>query len=429
MKHYQEWRDQIKPDKKLRTYLHIDDPLDLNNEKFFQKVVRALEDIKNHQFLPFIKREEIKIRFRKNKYGEAQRSPKVRPIMYASHMDAHIYSYYNFLLLTEYEEYLKRQGISDSVTAYRKIRIKESNKGKSNIHFAKEVFDYIQTQNECVVVTHDIEGFFDNISHRVLKEKLCKISNIKKLDDSFYKVFRSLTKYKYIHYSSFESKKFKKKIKENRYAIYKVLDGFVSENRTNVGIPQGSPISGLLANIYLVDFDHQISTFFPGVFYRRYSDDLVFVCKNEQKGELLKFIDEKIKEVLLKINSKKSFITYFKKNDENIICEKVTNGLDDEIGRGYVDYLGLEFNGPNTFLRKNTIQKLKYKQEKKTKKQLTNTQKQHRTKPKKIRKKTVKGRSNYFKKTLEIIDNPGIRKQILKVTKKRNKIAKQIVGN
>lgn len=68
MKHYQEWRDQINPDKKLRTYLHIDDLLDLNNEKFFQKIVRVFEDIKNHQFLPFIKRGEISLIYTYEKY-------------------------------------------------------------------------------------------------------------------------------------------------------------------------------------------------------------------------------------------------------------------------------------------------------------------------------------------------------------------------
>ena len=369
---YQEWKNQIKPDKKVRNYQHIDNPLDLENQEVFQKVVSVIEDIKNHQFLPFIKKNKIEIRFRKNKTGKVQRSQKIRPIMYACHMDAHIYSYYNFIFQNIYENYLKKKDIGDLVIAYRKIEDKKTGKGKSNIHFANEVFEHIEKQDECVVITHDIEGFFDNINHTLLKDKICKIGNLEKLDDSFYKVFKSLTKYKYIEYDDF--KKEEKKIKKNTYAIYKTLRDIFKENKTNKGIPQGSPISGLLANIYLVDFDTEIKKSFPDVFYRRYSDDLVFVCKENQKDVLLRFIDKKIQDFLLNISSTKSFISYFKKNQNNVMfCHKVTNGLGKELGRDYVDYLGLKFSGEKIFLRKNTIQKLKRKQDKKTKKQIGNS--------------------------------------------------------
>ncbi len=421
---YQEWKNQIKPDRKLRTYQHIDDALDLDNEETFQRVVKVIEDIKNHQFLPFIKREEVKIRFRKNKEGEVRRSIKLRPIMYASHIDAHIYSYYNFILQEKYEKYLENLNLSRNVTAYRKIKIEETNKGKSNIHFAQEVFDHIQKQGECVVITQDIEGFFDNLNHSLLKKKICKVNNTEKLDESFYKVFRSLTAHRYIEHSDFLGKKIKRKTKNNKYAIYNTLKGLVHENRTNIAIPQGSPVSGLLANIYLIDFDFEINTSFPDVFYRRYSDDLVFVCRDEQKESLLLFIESKIKESKLRINASKSFITYFKKVNENLVCEKVTDGLGERKSRDYVDYLGLEFSGRNILLRKNTIQKLKRKQIKKTQKQLLNNIKPIRRNPKKDTSKKTKNRNNYFKKALEIISNDGIKKQVLKVTKDRNKVKK-----
>lgn len=421
---YQEWREKIKPEKKLRNYQHIDGLIDLNRDKDFNKIIHTIKDIKNHQFLPFIKRVETVIRFRKNEYGKARRSSKARPIMYASHVDSHIYSYYNFILMEEYENYLKNLGISDNVTAYRKVKIEDTEKGKSNVHFAKEVFDYIQTQEESIVITQDIEGFFDNINHRLLKEKICKIKNATNLDSSFFKVFKSLTRYRYIEYKDFENKKIKRKIQKHKYAIYKALADIFKENKTNKGIPQGSPISGLLANISLVDFDYEIKNSFPDVFYRRYSDDLVFVCNKNQLNQLLELIDNKIKESYLKINAKKSFISYFKKIDENIICDKVTDGLHNIRGRNYVDYLGLEFGGTKTFLRKNTIQKLKHKQIKKITNQVFNTIKQKRKKPRKVKKSPVKTKSNYLKKAVEIVDNTGIKKQVLKVTKDRNKAQK-----
>ncbi|MFA5000760.1 MAG: hypothetical protein WC531_00825 [Candidatus Paceibacterota bacterium] len=62
----------------------------------------------------------------------------------------------------------------------------------------------------------------------------------------------------------------------------------------------------------------------------------------------------------------------------------------------------------------------------KTKKQLSNTQHQKRRKLKKIRRRN-KGKTNYFERTLKIINNLGIKKQILKVTKKRNSIKRGIL--
>jgi len=212
------------------------------------------------------------------------------------------------------------------------------------------------------------------------------------------------------------------KIKSNKYAVYKTLEGIVNKNKNNKGIPQGSPVSGLLANIYLIDFDNDIKNNFPDVFYRRYSDDLVFVCRKDQRISLLEFIDKKIKDSLLHINSEKSFISYFKKDGGKTICEKVTNGLDEKRTRNYVDYLGLEFCGEKIFLRKNTIQKLKYKQVKKAIKQLKNTQRVKRKKPKKLHNKVNKNRNNYFKRTLEIVSNSGVKNQVLKVTRDRNEL-------
>jgi hypothetical protein len=420
---YQEWRSQIKPEKKVRNYQHIDDPLNLGDEKTFQKVITVIENLKNHQFLPFIKKIETQTRFRRNKEGKTVRLLKLRPIMYASHIDSHIYSYYNFLLSNKYEEHLIKLGLSDNVIAYRKIKIEETEKGKSNVHFAKDVFDYIRTQDDSVVITQDIEHFFDTINHNLLKQKISIINGVEKLEDIFYKVFRSLTSFKYIEYSDFVEKKIKRKTRYNKYAVYKILKDFVHNNKTGKGIPQGSPISGLLANIFLIEFDTQIKLHFPSIFYRRYSDDLVFVCKQNQKDELLNFINKIIHESLLEINPGKSFISFFKRSSNGeILCESVTDGLNKKMGRDYVDYLGLEFTGKDILMRKNTIQKLKFKQTQKKRRQLSNTESPRRRKQKRNYTKVNRSGSSYFKRTVEIINEYKIKKQVLKVVKDRNKI-------
>ena len=50
-------------------------------------------------------------------------SYKGREIMYASHKDSLLYSYYSFLLEQQYEAFLELNGISDCVSAFRRVPI------------------------------------------------------------------------------------------------------------------------------------------------------------------------------------------------------------------------------------------------------------------------------------------------------------------
>ncbi|MEN9881023.1 MAG: hypothetical protein RLZZ308_206, partial [Candidatus Parcubacteria bacterium] len=121
-------------------------------------------------------------------------------------------------------------------------------------------------------------------------------------------------------------------------------------------------------------------------------------------------------------NQNKSFVSNFRKKVSDIVCESITDGLNNKLNRDYVDYLGLEFNGRNILLRKNTIHKLNNKQNKKAQKQVLNTVKQKRRKPRKNIKGTNRNKSNYLKKVATVIDESSIKKQVLKVSRKRNKI-------
>lgn len=55
-----------------------------------------------------------------------------------------------------------------------------------------------------------------------------------------------------------------------------------STGEDEAGIPQGSPLSPLLANIYLADFDRQVGERWA---LTRYSDDLVVQCATEEEAE------------------------------------------------------------------------------------------------------------------------------------------------
>ena len=72
-----------------------------------------------------------------------------------------------------YNEIAKQYCINKSVIAYRNIF-----DGKSNIHFAKEVIDFISKQKKAFVYVSDFSKFFDRLNHKYLKEKLCEVLKV-----------------------------------------------------------------------------------------------------------------------------------------------------------------------------------------------------------------------------------------------------------
>ena len=92
--------------------------------------------------------------------------------------------------------------------------------------------------------------------------------------------------------------------------IKKYLKSGVLENgiciETREGSPQGGPLSPLLANIYLNEFDHEFEN--RGVKVIRYADDIVLLAKSKRATERLletstRYLEGKLK---LKVNKEKS---------------------------------------------------------------------------------------------------------------------------
>ena len=78
---------------------------------------------------------------------------------------------------------------------------------------------------------------------------------------------------------------------------------------TEEGSPQGGPLSPLLANIYLHEFDMEYER--RGVPVIRYADDIVLLCKSKRAAERLlessaRYLEGKLK---LKVNRDKSRVT------------------------------------------------------------------------------------------------------------------------
>ena len=76
--------------------------------------------------------------------------------------------------------------------------------------------------------------------------------------------------------------------------------------RTSKGVPQGGPLSPLLANILLDDLDKELET--RGHYFVRYADDFTILVKSERAGQRVKksikrFLERELK---LMINQEKS---------------------------------------------------------------------------------------------------------------------------
>src|SRR5574344_294971 len=91
--------------------------------------------------------------------------------------------------------------------------------------------------------------------------------------------------------------------------------GAVVRNRfeeTELGVPQGGPLSPLLSNIMLNELDKELER--RGHRFVRYADDCVILCKskraaNRTKESIIRFIEEKL---FLKVNSEKTKVGYIK---------------------------------------------------------------------------------------------------------------------
>lgn len=178
---------------KYKSYVHFDPKIDWHSVK------SKIEDpsyIESHAFYPFIRYTKLSYKYPKNFIlgTEEQRDcPKLRDIMYSSHFDRYIYEYYAHQLNQLYNAHMKEKGIGKCAIAYR-----TNLKGKSNIHFAKEVFDYIKSFSDCFIVVGDFTKYFDKINHYYLKEKITDLLGVNILPNDHYKVFRSITKYSFV---------------------------------------------------------------------------------------------------------------------------------------------------------------------------------------------------------------------------------------
>lgn len=331
---------------KLRGYLHFDNKV---SSSFAISYVKDADNITSHSFMPFLTYTKTLPRY---KSEERKVKLKERKIMYAGHLDSHIYAWYAHQLSQLYEVEIQAQNLSDSILAYRSLE------RKNNIHFANEIFDEIEKRTPCNVYAFDISGFFDNIDHTKLKDAWCKVLGVSKLPLDHYKVYRSITKYACVQreevFREFEIKDQNSHLEEKgRICSVKefrdrVRSGqLIRTNKEKFGIPQGSPISAVLSNIFLLEFDSLMSRTAVSLngLYKRYCDDIFWITPKSCATNIQEFVAKTIDEDFnLLINSEKTEISEFFV-DANGQC----------IGIPTVQYLGFTFDGEKRLLRSQTL--------------------------------------------------------------------------
>lgn len=386
-----------------------------DRHKWIEKYVTNPDMVAKHSFLPFIHKTSRVKKFRKtylpdtgNINKELKGSNKIlrkadekkRELFYASHMDSLIFSYYAKLLSDSYETKIKSKeyNLNEVVNAYRTVPVnpqKKDSSNKCNIDFANDVFKYVinYQQEEFAVIAFDISSFFDNLNHKLLRDIWAEILGVEKLTPDHFNVFKNITRFSHIDivdiFEEFKNKIYIRKINKsgktleikqkvidnikflrNQNAIafctkeefFKLKGKLLQPSKTkklkdgrivqrDFGIPQGSPISSVLANIYLLQFDKTINNFIStnGGIYRRYSDDMVVVCPLKVKDDLSKLVYDEIKNYKLEIQPTKTQVFQFKREQGKLICgqefDKVVNW-----NKNFI-YLGFEFDGETVLLK------------------------------------------------------------------------------
>lgn len=379
------------------------------DKKYVCSYVKNKHMIAHHSFLPFIHKKIISRKLRKeydndrNLLNEGQRillKPKVREIFFSSHLDSNIFSFYGFELNRQYNKVLAEKGLSESITAYRQIPYYEDKRlvrNKCNIDFSFDVFDFIkQSKDDVMAITFDIKSFFDNLNHAKLKEVWCKLYGWDKLPDDHYNVFRNITKFSYVEevslFNLFQSQIItrtksgiikKKKVDKLKYiynsgtiAYCEKKDihlirkkGLIKSNKydettdklRDYGICQGSPISSVLANLYLLEFDEIINNFVQSIngLYRRYSDDMIIICDPSQKLTIINTVQKNIETLAkLTIQSDKTQIFLFQNMSTHKRCLMEINGHFNQNSSKYkLDYLGFSFDGKSISLKTGSLAK------------------------------------------------------------------------
>ena len=177
-----------------------------------------------------------------------------------------------------------------------------------NCHQAIERVLELHRQGYRTVLEADIQGFFDNIPHRIIEEAVAA----EVADGNILRLVKG-------------------------FLTAGVMEDGVRKP-TTIGTPQGGVVSPLLANIVLNRLDWQLHE--TGYRFARYADDFVVLCQNERQAqEAMDVVRQVLENDLgLSLSPEKTMITTY--------------------GKGY-DFLGFRLSSHSRRMRDKSVQKFK----------------------------------------------------------------------
>lgn len=356
--------------KRRKNYPHFDGHL---SEVAIDALVKDPARVKRNPFFPFIVFEKKFNRFGVTTPRNARE--KVRQLRYAARKDAYIYEFYREAISQLYERELSTRKLTEVVIAYRELK-RPDGRGKCSIDFARDAFAEIASRSKCIALALDVSSYFESLDHEEIKRHWCHLLGQKRLPDDHFAVYQSITKYSQIDRdevyrrlgilawdSSIDRWKFTKSKADIPLQLCSISDfrskivepkGAIWTNPNGFGIPQGSPISDLIANFYLLDFDEELLAYAKSIngIYRRYCDDILIVYseKDVSWSAVESFVQAEIKKFgsQLEIKGAKTCVHAFSQKSAPH-CKSLKG---DE---KRFEYLGLQFNGKEARFRDKTI--------------------------------------------------------------------------
>ncbi len=368
----------------LKQYRHFDAPVKLSD---IPSIYSSTEAVLNHRFMPLL---EFEKSWRRGPKRGEERKKKIRKIRFACRKDSYLYKHYRERLSQEYENLLQEVGLSESVLAYRSIPdVGSRGNNKTNIEFARDAFETIKSMGKCAAVAIDISKFFDSLDHLHVKKTWARLIGEEFLPEDHYRVYRSIIRYRYISrddtyvalgYSEYDDEgKLRYLIDPKtipmqicpleKYRELVVPSGKIRQHKESYGIPQGLPLSDILANSYLIEFDLFMKKYATekGGTYMRYSDDILLILPGDGRAArgAAQVAARKISEFgeKLRINADKTEIACFSGIEGPDRCYNLvassegTRRLKMQNNEG-LSYLGFRFDGRRVFLRNSTISNL-----------------------------------------------------------------------
>lgn len=358
-----------------KSYAHFDTPL---NREAAIRLACSPDAVARHSFWPVILSPMEVVSRKLEADGRRRIHRKIRPIGHCAHADAQIYACYGAQLGERLEErYLTRPDVASCVLAYRRFE-----PGKCNVDFALEAFKSMDDGKPYDVVAIDVEGFFDGLDHSLLKYRWKDLLGVPELPKDHYAVFKACTKGAAVSRPQIRDAlggqarrragrtrqpicspdEFRRLIVPRLQPRHELVWTVKKKARPEVlgagpvGIPQGLPISAVLANLYMWEADCDLARIIQamGGSYRRYSDDILVIVPAGRGADAEQEVFEALKKVKLEVNPDKT--------ERSRVSVQIGRLQIDEMlsdwsvrGRGRVTYLGLSFDGNTIRLKDGTV--------------------------------------------------------------------------